>query len=111
MGFENLMRSNKKNQAAYTVLLNEVLAEAALEQKRIETGCASMWSTAQLTKVITPEITELLHFARMGKLFFKYGKKKRMLESVYLLLDSCDDLKDTQLGNKLLELQDLYSRI
>lgn len=112
VGFQNfLRRNNEEDHVAYTLLLKEVLTEAACEQKRIEAGNSSEWSLTQLTTVITPEISELLHYAQMGKLFFKYGKKQRMLESTYLLLDSCDNLKVTQLGKKILELQDLHSRI
>ena len=55
--------------------------------------------------------TALLHAAKLGEVYFKYGKKQRMLESAYLVLDSCDGLGDTPLGKKILELQTVYSRI
>lgn len=101
---------NEKCCAAYMALLNDVLSEAAAEQERIQAGCSSKWNLTQLN-VITPEISELLHAAQMGTLHFKYGKKQRMLESAYLIVDSCNDIKDTELGQKILKLQDLYARI
>ncbi len=112
VGFQSFMRCrDKKSYVAYITLLNDILTEVTSEQKRIKAGCFSKWNLTQLVKVITPEISELLHYAQMGKLYFKYGKKQRMLESTYLIVDSCDDLKDTELGEKILKLQHLYSRI
>lgn len=110
VGFQYLLK-NKKKHGVYTALLNEVLTEVAAEQKRIEAGYSSGWTLDQLNKVIIPEILELLYHAQMGELFFKYGQKQRMLESTYLLLDSCDNLNATQLGKKIIDLQDLYSKI
>ena len=112
VGSQSFLRCrDEKRYTAYIALLNDVLAEVTSEQKRIKAGYSSKWSLTQLIKVITPEISELLHYARMGKLYFKYGKKQRMLESTYLIVDSCDNLKDTELGKKILKLQHLYSRI
>lgn len=108
---KHFRRGNEETFTAYTALLNETLAEAVSEQKRIEAGAPSGWTRTQLTEGVIPELTELLHAAKLGEVYFKYGKKQRMLESAYLVLDSCDGLGDTSLGKKILELQTVYSRI
>lgn len=108
---KHFQRGNEETFTAYTALLNETLAGAVSEQKRIEAGAPSGWTRTQLTAGVIPELTELLHAAKLGEVYFKYGKKQRMLESAYLVLDSCDGLGDTLLGKKILELQTVYSRI
>ena len=108
---KHFRRGNEETFTAYTALLNETLAEAVSEQKRIEAGAPSRWTRTQLTAGVIPELTELLYAAKLGEVYFKYGKKQRMLESAYLVLDSCDGLGDTLLGKKILELQTVYSRI
>lgn len=108
---KHFRRGNEETFTAYTALLNETLAEAVSEQKRIEAGVPSGWTRTQLTAGVIPELTELLYAAKLGEVYFKYGKKQRMLESAYLVLDSCDGLGDTSLGKKILELQTVYSRI
>jgi hypothetical protein len=108
---QHFRRSNEETFTAYTALLNETLAEAVSEQKCIEAGAPSRWTRTQLTEGVIPELTELLHAAKLGEVHFKYGKMQRMLESAYLVLDSCDGLGDTPLGKKILELQTVYSRI
>lgn len=108
---KHFRRGNEETFTAYTALLNETLAEAVSEQKRIEAGAPSGWTRTHLTEGVIPELTELLYAAKLGEVYFKYGKKQRMLESAYLVLDSCDGLGDTSLGKKILELQTVYSRI
>ena len=53
----------------------------------------SIWDKEQLISIVKPEMEELYtHFVN-GKVFFKYGKKQRMLESTYIITDSiknCD---------------------
>ena len=67
-----------------------------------------MWNLEQIQKVIVPEISELLSYANKGKIYFKYGKKQRLLESSYLITDSLNDLSHTALGECVLRLQNLY---
>ena len=64
---------------------------------------------AEMENVVCPEINELLSFALKGKVFFKYGKKQRMLESTHLITDSLSALDKTPLGSKILELQKLFN--
>ncbi len=62
-----------------------------------------------MENVVLPEIQELLTYALKGKVLFKYGKQKRLLESSYLKSDSLERLDDTTLGEKIGELQKLYN--
>lgn len=67
----------------------------------------SIWDKNQLIKVIKPEMEELYFYFKSGKKFFKYGKNQRMLESTYLITDSLKNLKNTNLGKEILELQNI----
>lgn len=83
--------------------------EIALQEKHIiNAGGNSIWETNQLDRVILSEIDELLSYALVGKVHFKYGKNVRLLESTYLLTDSVKDLNSTILGKKIIELQKIY---
>ena len=53
---------------------------AEQEEASICKGCDSIWNYEQIHNVVLPELTELLSYAKEGKVFFKYGKKQRMLE-------------------------------
>ena len=77
-------------------------------KKAILDGKESLWKLEQIQKVIVPEISELLSYANEGKIYFKYGKKQRLLESSYLITDSINDLSHTALGKCILKLQNLY---
>ena len=70
-----------------------------------------MWNLEQIQKVIVPEISELLLYANKGEIYFKYGKKQRLLESSYLITDSLNDLSHTALGEYVLKLQNLYDTL
>lgn len=52
-----------------------------------------------------------LSYANKGKIYFKYGKKQRLLESSYLITDSLNDLSHTALGECVLRLQNLYDTL
>ena len=80
-----------------------------MESTKINSGYFSKWNKKQLENVVCPEINELLSFALKGKVFFKYGKKQRMLESTHLITDSLSALDKTPLGSKILELQKLFN--
>ena len=41
----------------------------------------SVWNKELLIKLIKPEIEELYNYLKNGKIFFKFGKSQRMLES------------------------------
>ena len=71
----------------------------------------SVWSKQQLLSVVKPEIEELYQYFVSGKLFFKYGKKQRMLESTYIITESLKKLKDTNLGREIIKLQELYYKL
>lgn len=66
------------------------------------------WNTSQLEEVILPEMKELLLHAEKGEVFFKYGKKQRLLSSTYLITDSLESLGSTVLGKKISEIQEMY---
>ena len=71
----------------------------------------SIWDKEQLISIVKPEMEELYtHFVN-GKVFFKYGKKQRMLESTYIITDSIKNLKETILGKEIIKLQELYNKI
>ena len=91
-------------------LLSEIIACAEAESVKIHSGQLSQWDINQL-EVVRSEISELYSFALKGKVFFKYGKGQRMLESTYLITDSLSELNKTILGGKIAELQKLYNSI
>lgn len=81
------------------------------ECNSIDAGKVSKWDKVQLENVVLPEIHELLVYALNGKVLFKYGKHQRLLESSYLITDSLQNLSDTTLGEKIIELQQLYNTL
>ena len=91
-------------------LLSEIIDCVEAEFVKIHSGQPSQWEVNQLD-VVRLEISELLSFALKGKVFFKYGKGQRMLESTYLITDSLFELNITLLGRKISELQELYNSI
>lgn len=92
----------------FVCLLVDILDLAEKEKNALVHGEASLWNLEQIQKVIVPEISELLSYANKGEIYFKYGKKQRLLESSYLITDSLDDLSHTALGKCILNLQNLY---
>lgn len=81
------------------------------EQSKIKAGQISKWTIDQLDGIVSPEINGLLSYALKGKVFFKYGKEQRLLESSYLMSDSLENLGDTSLGKKIIKLQDIYDSL
>lgn len=71
----------------------------------------SIWDKEQLISVVKPEMKELYtHFVN-GRVFFKYGKKQRMLESTYIMTDSIKNLNNTRLGKEIIKLQEKYNKL
>ena len=97
----------KKNNS-FICLLIDILDCAEKEKRIILDGKMSQWSLEQIQKTIIPEISELLSYANNGRIYFKYGKKQRLLESSYLITDCLSDLSDTDLGKSILKLQNFY---
>ena len=97
-----------KNNNLFICLLVDILDCAEKEKNAILDGKISLWNLEQIQQVIVPEIGELLSYANNGRIYFKYGKKQRLLESSYLITDSLNDLSHTDLGKSILELQNLY---
>lgn len=95
----------------YINTLNKVLQEICNELERIANGANSPWSSSVLTDVIRPEIEELLDYADKGEVFFKYGKKQRLLQATYFMIDSLQPLFQTDLGKSLSVLQELYNHL
>ena len=91
-------------------LLSEIIECADAESVKIHSAQLSQWDINQL-EVVRSEISELYSFALKGKVFFKYGKGQRMLESTYLITDSLSELNKTILGGKIAELQKFYNSI
>lgn len=71
----------------------------------------SIWDKKQLIFIVKPEMEELYNHFINGRVFFKYGKKQRMLESTYIITDSIKNLKETILGKEIIKLQELYNRL
>lgn len=92
-------------------LLNCVIKCAEQEKSRICKNEESSWNYDQIQGVVLPEMNELLLHANQGNLYFKYGKKQRLLESTYIITDSMKDLTNTELGKKVMELQKMYNFI
>ncbi len=97
-----------KKMTLYINTLNKVLQGICNELERIATGADSPWSSSVLTDVIRPEIEELLDYADKGEIFFKYGKKQRLLQATYIMIDSLQPLFQTDLGQSISALQKLY---
>lgn len=100
-----------KKMNSFICLLADTLDCAEKERDIILGGKMSPWNLEQIQKVIIPEITELLSYANKGQIYFKYGKKQRLLESSYLITDSIDDLSHTVLGKSILNLQNFYNSL
>ena len=100
----------KKNNL-FICLLVDILECAEREKNAILDGELSLWNLEQIQKVVIPEMSELLSYANKGKIYFKYGKKQRLLESSYLITDSLTDLSHTTLGECILKLQNLYDTL
>lgn len=71
----------------------------------------SIWEKQQLVSIIKPEIEELYNHFNNEKVFFKYGKNQRMLESTYIITDSMKNLKNTNLGKEIIKLQEMYNKL
>ena len=89
-------------------LLNSILDEAVNEEARAQNG-NSRWGERELKNIVIPEMNELKLNADRGDVYYKYGKKQRMLESTYLITDSLNALERTSLGRKIILLQDMYN--
>lgn len=92
-------------------ILIEIIDDVELEKNKLSNGEMSKWNYQQLQNIILPEMKELLSYAMNGKVYFKYGRKQRLLESTYLLTDSLEHLNKTSLGQKVLKLQQLLNSI
>lgn len=84
---------------------------AEQEKQRICNHEKSLWSFGQIQNIVLPELSGLLSHAKQGELYFKYGKKRRVLESTYIITDSIENLAGTELGKRILNLQDLYNSL
>ena len=71
----------------------------------------SIWDKEQLISVVKPEMEELYIHFKNGRVFFKYGKKQRMLESTYIMTDSIRNLSNTRLGKEIIKLQEKYNKL
>lgn len=100
-----------KKMNSFICLLADTLDCAEKERNIILDGKMSLWNLDQIKKVIIPEITELLSYANKGEIYFKHGKKQRLLESSYLITDSLNDLSHTALGKSILNLQNFYDSL
>jgi hypothetical protein len=100
-----------KKMNSFICLLADTLDCAEKERDIILDRKISPWNLDQIQKVIIPEITELLSYANKGEIYFKHGKKQRLLESSYLITDSLNDLSHTVLGKSILNLQNFYDSL
>ena len=87
--------------------LKRVLNSVEEEMKREN----SIWDKEQLISVVKPEMEELYTHFKNGRVFFKYGKKQRMLESTYIMTDSIRNLRNTSLGKEIIKLQEKYNKL
>ena len=71
----------------------------------------SIWNKEQLIFVVKPEMEELYTHFKNGRVFFKHGKKQRMLESTHIMTDSTRNLYNTSLGKEIIKLQEKYNRL
>ena len=71
----------------------------------------SIWDKELLIFVVKPEMKELYNHFINGEVFFKYGKKQRMLESTYIINDSIRNLSNISLGKEIIKLQEKYNKL
>lgn len=71
----------------------------------------SIWDKKLLVSVVKPEIEEIYSYFASGRVFFKYGKKQRMLETTYFITDSMRGLTKTILGKEIIKLQEMYDKL
>ena len=64
-----------------------------------------------LSSISREQIEELKAHADSGTVYYKYGRKQRMLASAYLLTDSLRALDHTTLGEKINSLQEMYDSL
>lgn len=95
----------------YICILNEIILAIELELEMHNCSNYSLWSPDQLKNIVRPEMNKLLEYALKGKVFFRYGKRQRLLESTYIITDSYARLDNTSLGSKILELQKMYNSL
>ena len=110
MKLERIRKRKMLNIDSYINLLVDILNCAEKEKSAILNGEITQWSLEEIESIIIPEISELLLYAKNGKVYFKYGKKQRLLASTYLMTDS-KDLFHTILGAKISNLQELYNTL
>ena len=90
-----------------------------VEQLKIVLNCIeeemksenSIWDKEQLISFVKPEMEELYTHFKNGRVFFKYGKSQRMLESTYIMTDSIRNLINTSLGKEIIKLQEKYNKL
>lgn len=70
----------------------------------------SKWELSQLDYVQS-EMRELLNNSTKDNVYFRFGKKQRMLESTYFITDSLCNLGATDLGKEIIILQEIYDKI
>ena len=87
--------------------LKKVLSSVEAEMKSEN----SIWNKEQLISVVKPEMEELYTHFKNGRVFFKYGKKQRILESTYIMTDSIRNLSSTSLGKEIIKLQEMYNKL
>lgn len=87
--------------------LKKVLSSVEAEMKSEN----SIWNKEQLISVVKPEMEELYTHFKNGRVFFKYGKKQRILESTYIMTDSIRNLSSTSLGKEIIKLQEKYNKL
>ena len=71
----------------------------------------SIWDKEQLISVVKPEMEELYTHFKNGRVFFKYGKKQRLLESTYIMTDAIRNLSNISLGKEIIKLQEKYNKL
>lgn len=97
--------ANIEDLEEYKEILDSIIALAHQEVSIIKNGGKSGWSLGQLEKIVLPEMVELQQYVLRGKLFLKYGKEQRLLESTYILTDSINAISITPLGGQICKLQ------
>lgn len=87
--------------------LIEVISLIDEELKKVALG-QSIWTQRQLQKVIKPELSELLDYANRGEILVKKNKK---LRSTYFLFETNIPYDRTEIGKKILAVQELYNHL
>lgn len=99
--------SKKKKVKKFVQLLEEILVEVEHERSNPN----NVWEISFLDDVVVREMSQLLNSSKRRIVYYERGTKRKMLHSTYHILDNPEQLGETILGQKILEVQLFYDKL